>query len=226
MEKKLYTYDEINSLVTSYKNTGRKAYLAKLLKIFEGYIVKYTNFLKFGTFKRTDKDLIMLINMVEHSSSTPRIIQKIFESYTYDDIFNEISIMFIKAVNAFKQKENGPGFTGYIYCYLKFMVKKKIKEISSDILNTLKVNFDTEYEFSDEVLENYESKIKNICFFDDEILNKFEKYILYLSYGKKISAREISKLLYTSRNKINNIKLISKNKLLNSGITINDFITD
>jgi len=243
--RKKYTIEEIDDLLFKYRKYGKKDYLLELFNAFSGYIAKYANFLKFGKFKPKDKDIICLIGMLNNKNSSESgtdAIRIIFQNYSYDDIKSDLGLLFLKNVKQFVKRENGPCFTGYLYNYFKFSVRDWIRKISSDVFNTLKIDFipdiindmKLDWMTDDELLyDDYDSynnadeksdKFENLCMSDKTDLTNFEKYILYLSYGKKMRDYEIADIIDVQPMQINRIKLGARQKLVDSEMDLNDFI--
>jgi len=237
--RKKYTIEEIDDLLFKYRKYGKEEYLLELFNAFSGYVTKYANFLKFGYFKAKDKDIIGLIRMLSdknNNKSGTDVIRMIFQNYSYDDIKGEMNLLFLKSIKQFVKKKNGPGFTGYLYNCFKFYVKRWIQKISSDVFNTLKIDFIpdiindlkldwmTDDEFLYENCDKKNDEFENLCMTDKTDLTNFEKYVLYLSYGRKMPDHKIANIIGNHQQSIWRIKFYAKKKLNDSKINLEDFI--
>lgn len=224
---KIYTLQEIDDLINKYKKTYKQKYLSELFKAFEGFIVKYAYFLKYGKCHGTDRDLIGLKKLLtcKGGDDPVFIITKIFEIWEYNDIINELNILFIKSVNIFTKRKEGPFFTGYLYNYYKYMVKEWIEKVSQDAMNYINRKNLDELNCNDQMFlqEKDIPKYENFCLTEKTVLTQLEKNILYLHYGKKISIANIAKMFGINRSYANLLKKTAKDKLMNSGITFDDF---
>lgn len=222
---KIYTLDEVDNLIQRYKKYEKKEDLSELLGAFEGFIVKYTCFLKYGRYTNNDRDLISLIGLLNPKNEDAiNLIKNIFNSWEYEDIFNELNFIFIKSIKQFTKKKEGPFFAGYLYNYYKFMVKEWIEKISKDIYNRERVWIEDLDNIKNGKQDNIEqNEYENLCLTKKTDLTQLEKSILYFHYGKKVSIANISEMFGLQRSYINRIKNKAKEKLLKSGITLDDF---
>ena len=222
---KIYTLEEIDKLINEYKDKHSKESSLELFKAFEGFILKYSYFLKYGKVKNNDKDLMGLVKILDIKDLSHNPIKKIFENWDFHDIFNELYLLFLKCINQFTKKKKGPYFAGFLYNYYKFMVKEWIQSLSKDVLNAVTtVDIENLPEIKEEEIDIQE--YDNICLTEKTSLTQFEKYILYLYYGKKQTESEISKLLGVGRVHVHRMKNKAKNKLLSSGIILDDLKTE
>ena len=216
-EKKLYTLEEIDKMIEKHKNGELQS--LEIYKAFEGFIFKYVCFLKYARHENSE-DIKSLMKILKIS---PRghIYTTIFSSWDETDLFSELYCIFLKCLNYYK-KMPGKGFVGYIYNYFKFAVKKWLKNLSADALNHVKmISLDSKIE---EIMAPEVKKFHNPCLIDMNILNQAEKYVLYLSYIKKIRTTFLAKKLITSRGILNTIKTQARRKLICSDYNIDDFI--
>ncbi len=225
---KIYTLQEIDTLISKCKKNKDPKIMETLLKAFEGFIVKYAWFLKYGKCIKNDRDLVGLIKLLQKGGmNTSEMVKRIFESWTYDDIINELKYIFLKSVNQFTKRKEGPYFTGYLYTCYKYMIKQWIRDISKDVMSLGKIENVDELSKKDRVYisDNEPEKIEyeNFCMTEKTCLTQYEKYILYLHYGKKISVSKIAKMYGMDRTSINLIKKQAKDKLINSGMGLDDF---
>lgn len=221
MTTKIFTLKEVDILIQKYKKKPSKEISLELFKAFEGFILKYTHFLKYGSIKNNDKDLLGLAKLLDIKDFSNNPIKKIFETWDLHDIFNELYLLFLKSINQFTKRKSGPYFTGYLYNYYKYMVKNWIQSISKDILNINKtIDIENIPEIGEEEIDIQE--YDNLCLTEKTSLTQFEKYILYLYYGKKMTEQEIGDLLGVVRVHIHRLKKKAKNKLLSSGIILDD----
>lgn len=220
--KKIYTNKEIDKLIHRYKKTKNRKTLKSLHDAFEGFILKYTFFLKYGKSKGSDKDLKDLSRILGIHGNNP--VLKIFNSWDETDIYNELFIKFVECIDKFKKIDKGPHFSGYIYNYFKYIIKEWIRKLSKDVLNNVNIlslsYIDIEHEKDISNISEYQ----HICFHEKLPLTRFERYILYLSYGKEMNDGEIASLLSTTRDNVNYAKNIGKEKLTKENITIDNFL--
>lgn len=225
---KIYTLKEIDDLIFTYKKTKSPEIMEILINAFEGFIVKYAQFLKHGKLNSNNKDLIGLTKLLQKNNSqdVSKLIKKILESWDYYDVVNELKFIFIKSVNKFTKRKKGPYFAGYLYTYYKYMIKQWIQKISKDVMNLSKIENIDKLNFKDQVYINdntTKTEYENFCLTGKTKLTQYEKYILYLHYGKKIPVSKIAKMYGMDRTSINLIKKKAKDKLINSGITLDEF---
>jgi RNA polymerase sigma factor (sigma-70 family) len=219
---KIYTADEVDCLIADYKQFPSNVVSLEIYKAFEGFIAKYTNFLKYGTYRDNDADLKGLMRMLNITDVARSPVHNIFASWSSDDIFNELYLLFLQCINKFVRRKNGPYFTGYLYAYYKFMVKTWISHLSQDVLNTVKMaEVDDMNVLEEELLDVKE--YENICLTEKSTLTQLEKLILHYHYGKRMSMNEIAELLDINRSYLNQLKNKAKDKLIDSGITLEDF---
>jgi RNA polymerase sigma factor (sigma-70 family) len=210
MVRRIYTYTDIDKLVRRYRS-GDEAAIAELLSAFEGFIVKYANFLKHGYISRGDWDIQGLIKML-----TPRmppelkrralngeipsyrdrlsLIREAMQSYEYEDIVSELNIMFMESALQFRKRKDGPSFTGFLYSYFKYKVKRWIDKRLKDVLNMANLATITEREENMQMLEDTQefelhfSKAK-------PFLDSVTRWILHLYYCKGYTDVEIAKIV-------------------------------
>ena len=242
---KIYTIEEVDELIKKHKKYHDEESALELFKAFEGFILKYTYFLKNGHVKINDKDLMSLAGLLGIKNYQNNPIKTMFDSWEIHDIFNELYLLFLICINQFVRRKEGPYFTGYLYNSYKYYVKDWISKLSEDILNTNKVYLISDLNSDIDIDENSDMftsskyremenvvfedkkvdtiKYDNICFTEKTTLTNFEKYILYLYYGKKIRDKEIAELLGIRRLHVNIIRNKAKRKLIGSGIILDDF---
>jgi DNA-directed RNA polymerase specialized sigma24 family protein len=230
---KQHTIKGIDKLLKKYRNTKegpeKNRSLKELLDSFEGFIIKYANFLSYGYYKKKDKDIISLISMLSFSRDkysldrTVELIHSILQSYTFDDIFSELQLKFIQCVNKYVKHEGGPSFTGFIYGYYKFTIKDWIDKLSEDALNKVHSPEFSEDYITDEQFPEQLEVFDNLCFSDATELTNLQKYVLYLAYGRKLTDYSIGKIIGLCRGHVNDIKNKALHKLRNSNYTIDDF---
>lgn len=227
---KIYSKEEIDKLIDKYRFTSKPEFIEELISAFEGFILKYAYFLKYGSYQPYDKDIIGLICMLKRDETSPIVyIKKIFNAWELEDIVNEIKLIFINSINHFTKRKEGPFFSGYLYACFKYEVKEWIKQLSQDIMNTyIPVDIETmdDKHFPDaqeKDMEDIENEYENLCLTSKTTLTQTEKCVLFLHYGKGMSTQEIASQLGVSRQIINKIKINGKSKLLSSGITLEDF---
>jgi RNA polymerase sigma factor (sigma-70 family) len=155
------------------------------------------------------------------------LIKQVFQKSEYADVYDELRLLFIKSVRQFVKKKNGPYFAGYLYNCFKYAIKNLIENTRKDIMISNKMESLDDLNIRDyKYLEN-ESRInqqyENFYLVEQEILNPIERSILYLHYGKRISIIRIAEMYGMERSSINIIKRKAKDKLINSGITLDDF---
>lgn len=206
MERKLYTYKDIEELVIQYKEGSREA-AGELFKAFAGFIAKYANFLKFGILGRRDRDLSGLIHLLcpkgDSTKARLGLIREAIRSYEYEDIVGELNILFLKSVAQFKTVESKLGgnipFAGYLYAYFKFMVKRWIDQRLVDVMNTVKLVELNDNEREMQILED--TKKFEIQFSGSRpALDNITRWILHLYYTKGLQDREIGKIIRVSGN--------------------------
>jgi hypothetical protein len=220
---KIYTRKEIDELIAEYKKTPTPEVSLEIFKAFEGFILKYAHFLKYRYIKAfpKDKDLHSLMKMLNISDIHNSPILKIFDTWDFSEIFNQLYLIFLESIKLFTRRKEGPYFVGYLSQYYKFMVKEWIAYLSHDALNSVNTHF---IESDEDIEENYKDikEYENICLTEKTPLTQLEKYILYLSYGKKLTMDEISELLDIHRVYLQELKNKAKDKLLGSGIILDD----
>ena len=224
---------KIDELIRNYKislsEREQRELLSDILASFEGFIVKYANFLKNGEYNASDRDLLGLIKMLKSPKNTIDqtigIIRKTLDGYTYDDIIGELKLRFVKCIKRYTKKEDGPPFTGFVYAYYKFIVKEWIASLSKDLLNSKtivtldKVMFFACDEFSEQL-----KIFDDLNMLDNTELTNLEKYILYLYYEKAMRDREISKTIGLTRAYVNKIKNNAISKIKKSGLNEHDLV--
>ena len=186
MNGKLYNVIEIDRLVKNYKRTKDSKVLNELINAFEGFIIKYANFIKYGRYNPSDTDIQGMMKILSSKNcNSITFLKSLFEKWEYNDILNELKCLFIKSVTQFTKRDKGPFFVGYLYQYYKYMIKSWIRYLSKDVLNNLGLEtIPQHYQLEDKSdVQLYE----NICLSEKIKLNQLEKYILYLHYGKRIS---------------------------------------
>lgn len=210
MVRRIYTYTDIDKLVRRYR-AGDEAAIAELLAAFEGFIVKYANFLKHGYTARGDWDIQGLIKML-----TPRmslnmkwhalngdvpgyrdrlvLIREAMQSYEYEDIVSELNVMFMESALQFRKRKDGPSFPGFLYSYFKFKVKRWIDKRMKDALNMANIATITEREENMQMLEDTQdfelhfSKAK-------PFLDAVTRWILHLYYCKSYTDAQIARMV-------------------------------
>jgi len=217
---RIYTTDEINVLVKKYKRGNHPEASLELFKAFEGYLIKYAHFIKYGSIKSTDKDLISLSCLLNINKDKNNAVMYIFETWEFQDIFNELYLLFLKCVNRFVKRDNGPSFVGFLYNYFKYTVKDWISYISKDALNNLNIEEFDGATIQQDCSFSYNTEYDNICLSSRVILSQEEKYILHLHYGVKMSLKGIAKLLGISRSSVTSIRDKAIAKLKESGVIL------
>jgi len=219
---KIYTLQEVDDLIYEYKKTHNPKISLEIFKAFEGFIVKYAHFLKNGIYKKSDKDLMGLMRILNIKDTLNNPIKAMFNTWSSDDIFNELYLLFLKSINQFTKRKEGPYFTGYIYNYYKYLIKDWITELSQDALNSVHTTHMEDAEnltLPEPDLTEYE----NICLTEKTTLTQDEKYILHLYYNKKMTMDEISKMIGYDRVYLTKLKNQAKEKLISSGMLLEDF---
>jgi RNA polymerase sigma factor (sigma-70 family) len=227
MENK-YTLEEIDELVFKYQKTNDTESIKILLKLFERFIIKYVNFLKFGIVgKHYDSNIRQLFNMMVSTRANSDIgsINKIFQDIDVEDLIPELQMIFINNVKRFKKQKDGPNFTGYVYNYYKYSITEFFRKLSSDAMSHKAIipAYNTDDvdapEDADSVIENrIETKIEfeNLCFSTTKKISQLEKYILYLTHEKDLSGIEIANLFNISPSSIDIIKRNAQKKIKRS----------
>lgn len=206
MDRKIYTYADIEALVIRYKDGDRDA-SGELFKAFSGFIAKYANFLKFGSIAKKDRDLQGLLRLLCPKGDNPKarmsIIREAIRSYEYEDVVGELNVLFLKSVAQFKTRESKLGgnvpFAGYLYAYFKFMVKRWIDQRLVDVMNTVKLVELSEEEQEVQMLEDtrdFEIQFGRVR----PALDGVTRWILHLYYAKGLQDREIGKIIRVSGN--------------------------
>lgn len=215
--------EEMDKLVQKYKDTTDESKKARILKTvldaFEGYILKFANFLEHGRCDKSDADIQHLIYMISFRSSdcdlTYRdVLNNVLQSYTRDDIVSELQLNFIRCVDLYEKREGGPGFSGYIYNYYKFTVKNWIRALSKDALNTIPV-YRFEESIHDTVYVESMDFMNNLCFNENINLSNLEKYVLFLYWDKGLYDKDIARILNVSRQWVQLIRHQGEHKLKN-----------
>jgi RNA polymerase sigma factor (sigma-70 family) len=197
--RKIYRYEDIDNLVRKYKKGDEEA-IAELLKAFEGFIIKYANFLFYGRFDRQDWDIQGLIKMLQPkgmsdgSKDRLPLIRSALQSYEYDDIVGELNAMFMESALIFKKRRDGPTFAGFLYSYFKFMVKRWIDKRMKDALNVSNLMPLPEREDNMQMLENtqeFEMKFSKA----KPVLDSVTRWILHLYFIKNYTDPQIAKIV-------------------------------
>jgi len=228
--QKRYKVKEIDDLIKKYQNEkssdAQTEYLHELLCAFEGYIIKYVQFLKKGIVRAKDRDLKGLSNMFKSVTNTQDpidIIQNILINYSYDDVLAQLQLIFIQCVSRYTKQEDGPPFTGFLYAYYKYMIRSWLRELSKDALNTKDIegidskDFMTSSECADQI-----KIFDHICMNDSDSLTSLEKYILYLSYYRSLKDEDIGTIIGLTRVQVNVIKNKCKAKLHDNQLEFDD----
>ncbi len=218
-DKKIYSYEDVDRMVQQYKLGDRKA-IEELFKAFEGFIAKYANFLKFGIYSRADRDLHGLIRMMCPKGDAVRsrlgLIQSALRSYDYEDIIGELNVMFMESALHFQKRKTGPHFSGYLYGYFKFKVKRWMDKTLVDVMNTVKIVELTEEEEKVQMLED--TKDFEMTFSKAKpVLDSVTRWILHLYYYKGMQDKEIGKLVSVSGNWICSQRVTALKKLKTLG---------
>ena len=143
--KKDYTLDEIDAIVSIYKDgapTERSEALVTLIDIFEFYFLKYVKLTKSGMTKDFDnRDAVEFLSLFtsvkggqrKSFSEVKRNIAATLDSYEAEDLYNEFVALFIVLLNKY-QKREGINFMRYITRYFRWHVRNWICRVSRDPL--------------------------------------------------------------------------------------------
>ena len=93
---KIYSTTEIDKLIKDYKTKKCPKASLELFRAFEGYLLKYSYYIKYGNIKAKDKDLIALGHLLGFNKNN--IALCIFETWEFQDIFNELYLIFLKVL--------------------------------------------------------------------------------------------------------------------------------
>lgn len=144
-KKKDYTLDEIDAIVSIYKDgtpTERSEALVTLIDIFEFYFLKYVKLTKSGMTKDFDnRDAVEFLSLFTSAkggqrksfSEVKRNIAATLDSYEAEDLYNEFVALFIELLNKYEKKP-GIHFVRYITLYMRFTVRNFICRVSRDPL--------------------------------------------------------------------------------------------
>jgi RNA polymerase sigma factor (sigma-70 family) len=208
-KRRIYSYEDIDKLVRRYKQGDEEA-IAELLAAFEGFIVKYANFIKYGYMSKGDWDIQGLVKMLrpkipssmrmkmlrgEISMPPDRldIIRDAMQSYEYEDIIGELNVMFMESALQFKKRKDGPTFAGFLYSYFKYTVKRWIVLRLRDALNVANIATLTEREDNMQMLEDTQ-EFENQFSRAKPHLDSVTRWILHLYYCKGYTDTQIAKI--------------------------------
>lgn len=209
-KRRIYSYEDIDRLVRRYKGGDDEA-IAELLAAFEGFIVKYANFLKYGYMNKGDWDIQGLVRMLRPKISIElrkrmlagevqmppdrlEIIREAMRSYDYEDIVGELNVMFMESALQFKKRRDGPTFAGFLYSYFKFRVKRWITLRLRDALNVTNIASLTEREENMQMLEDTQ-EFENQFSRAKPHLDSVTRWILHLYYCKGYTDAQIAKII-------------------------------
>lgn len=221
---RIYTKEEIDVLISDYKKKPTEELAEQLLKAFEWFILKYAHFLKYRYVKSypEDKDIHGLMSILNIKEIHNNPILAMFDTWDFSDIFNELYMLFMQSIVQFTRRKDGPYFTGYLYTYYKFMIKKWICQLSKDAMNSVNVMSIDDHENLEDSKEIH-PQYKNICLTELTELSPDERMILFYSYQKKMTKREISELLGYGKTHIDDLRQRAKKKIIASGFILDDF---
>ena len=199
----MYTPDEINVFVNNYKVSRDKESLEQLLIIFDPFLQKWVNIVKFGTVNILDSDTAKFISLFGCNCLTDfkdRIVKK-FYHMTDEDMYGELVILFIYTIEKYIFNGN-VFFPGYLsnsfiyrlYRWVSATIKRDISVYVSD--------------YSDDNM--YTDDVHEIVF---KCLTPKEQNILTSVYIDRIDKDEIARMNHISIGRLNGIIAKVKKKI-------------
>jgi DNA-directed RNA polymerase specialized sigma24 family protein len=197
--KPIYSPEEMDEIAREYRDNGTSESADLLLKAYSGFLWKYTHLFKAISGNNEhinlhrDKELSRFIKLIG-SQNTLAIIRLVLQSWTADDIYNEMVILFFETTRKWIEKGD-IHFPGFISGYFRYIVKKWLDKITKDALNTIEIT----NESKDAPIESNEYEItdlKYILYSTSELLKDLtpqERYIVYLQKIKHLNDKEVAK---------------------------------
>lgn len=199
--------DQVRKLIADYKN-GDNEKLVDILNRYEGYLVNFARLLYHGNYDDKNKHIsrfLELLHPVKNISNKKdknkvndiiRVINKKYQSYSYEDVLSELKYQFIKVLNNYDMSKLD--FDYYLYMNFCYRVKKMVNKISNEPLfidipedtNMTKEENTVEYTIFKQEIDNNWVK-GSTCSKVFEFLNIEDRYILKLYYIEEYSMKEI-----------------------------------
>jgi len=192
----LHSPEEINKLVEDYKNNTDTNSLEKLVTIFNPFIQKWVNIVKYGSINILDKDSVKFISLFGCSSFmefTDNIVRNLYYM-TEDDIYNEFIILFIYTIN--KYVFNGIYFPGYL-------VNSYMYRVYRWVMNEIKNSTILTSNLPQQQATKYDEDPSEVVF---HCLTLKEQNILTSIYVNDLTKNEVAKR--------NNITIVRLNKII------------
>lgn len=212
----------INDLVDRYKEIGSEELKSDLVFNFSPYFIKYASIvcgtktidlnnkdtLKFLRLFMTDEERFSDKSIRQAAKKYVRLLRKIFSDYTSQDIYDEMQLYFLEALEKYKpmiadhkRSRERISFTHYIQVNLRYKLKGLARIKSRDALCG-----DDHLEYSD--LYGIPQKGQKRFSDDEEIdlrwihgkttgdlfkqLTRGERYLLWLKYESSANGKELS----------------------------------
>ena len=228
MNNKDYNNEQyINSLVDEYKQTDSIESRDKLISSFYPYFKKYSNLIRSVhavSLQNVDTMKFLRLFMSEEDRSSREslrksalkfisLFRKIFSDYTWQDLFDQMVMYFLEALEKYKpmianhkRTKERISFTHYIQVSLRYKLKSLVSSKFYDALS-----FDNYIPFN-ELIYNANNRIEKDYVNIDlkwihgittgdifKILTEAQRYILWIRYesdpeGKVLSTIDISKV--------------------------------
>lgn len=220
-EEKLKWYRELEQYVLDYQNGDSEA-ADKIIRAFEGVIVKFTNLVCRGIIDPADKGLRNFVALFYPGSSGRKLheyrfnstacneliekaafISKLFRDFEYDEIKNELIIIILNLARKYKPKGDGiPRFHIYVSKVFHFRAfGNLVKLISDPSFNSKRVSLEMYNFFQDEDIETAISKELDEIWTSGLTADIFanmlpvDRKIIKMYYFDKMSDEEIASFL-------------------------------
>lgn len=208
----MHTLNEINTFVNNYKVNKDTDSLEQLLKIFDPFLQKWVNIVKYGTVNILDGDTAKFISLFGCnclSDFKDRVVRN-FYHMTEEDMYGELVILFIYTIE--KYIFNGsvffPGYLSNSFMYRLY------RWVSSTIKRDINIGV-LDY-YNDNV---YTDDVHKIIF---NCLTPREQNIITSIYIDRIDKEEIAKIHNISIGRLNGIIANAKKKIMREVKMYND----
>ena len=145
--------EEIQTIIANAK-AGDSQQMERLLEVFENFLAKYINVLYYGKYSLEDQDMRRFVALFLKDKSlrlftlrnqlnpqSRKAVNDIINGISYmvkrygdkQDVMHTVQMSFIQCVVRYERKGTIP-FSGYIYSYFYYMLKKNIDEYLIDQL--------------------------------------------------------------------------------------------
>jgi RNA polymerase sigma factor (sigma-70 family) len=141
-----FNFEEVNELVRTYHEAPDKAtqalYRDKILRCFHRYFMKYVGMLKgyVDTMYSSDTRQFLALFLSNQEKNPYRLkkimyqLPQIMESYSDDDIYSELVIIFLELLDKHEFRDN-TSFVHYVTKYMRWKIQKFISKVFRDPLN-------------------------------------------------------------------------------------------